>query len=243
LVGINVSVILLGLFVLVFAVIKKLGGKSTRLFEISSLLFLVGFLYFTLHGRLLQFIFPISIPEKPLFDNNLTFNYALTSLLTFLAFPVLLLILFRRALSWESFGLKVLNFKRTILYAFLGLVFTVFLFLGSHLFFGFRWVSEYTFSGLVLWILFVTILSIFAQTFFFVGVLFNRYLDGENSLLLAAISVLGFQMFISAPSVWVITNVLSSIAKITVTWKTRNIYGAVLMSIATNSIDIFVQIL
>jgi hypothetical protein len=243
LVGVNLGIILLGLLVLVLAIVKRLRGESTRLFELSSLLFLVGFLYFTLHGRLLQFVFPISVPEKPLFDNNLTFNYALTSLLTFMAFPVLLLILLGSDLSLRSFGLKVMDFKRTLLYAFLGLFFVVFLFLASHAFFGFRWISEYTFDGLVLWILFVTVFSVFAQTFFFVGILFNRYLDDESVLLLAVVSVSAFQMFVSAPPVWVVTNVLGSLAKIAVAWKTRSIYGAVLMGIATNSVDIFVQVL
>lgn len=241
-IGINLSVILLGLFALVLAILRKLRGKQTRLFEVSYLLFLVGFLYFTLHGRLLQPIFPISLPEKPFVDNNLTFNYALTSLLTFLVFPALLLIFLRSDVSLEKFGFKVLDFKQTMLYAFLGLIFTASLFLFSHAIFGYRWIFEYTFDGLVLWILLVSFLSVFTQTFFFIGILVNRCLSLENGFLLAIISILAFQMFIPASLPWTVANIIGSATKIAVTWKTRNIYGAVLMSVTVNLIDILIQI-
>lgn len=241
--AINLSVLLLGLFILVLAIIKQLRGKRTCLFEVSFLLFLVSLLYFNLHGWWLQTIFPISLPEKPLVDNNLTGNYTLTSLLTFLVFPVLLLILLRSDVSLERFGLKVFDSKQTMLCAFLGTAFTSFLFLLSNTFFGFVWIPEHTIDGFALWIIFVTFLSVFCQTFFYVGVLFNRYLDMENGLLLAIVSVLAFQMFISASLPWTIANVVGSVAKIMVTWKTRNIYGAALMSITSNLIDILIQIL
>lgn len=233
----------LGLFVLVLAIIRKLREKRTRLFEVSFLLFLVSFLYFTLHGRLLQLPFPVSIPEKPLVDNNLTFNYATTSLLTFLVIPVLLLIIAKRDVSLESLGLEVSDSKQTIFYIFLGVIFNVFLFLLSYTFFGFKWIPEYTVDGLVLWILFVSILSVFSQTFFFIGILFNKYSNCENSILLAIIAILAFQLFISAQLPWIVSNIVGSTAKIMVTWKTRNIYGAVLMSVTSQLIDIFIQIL
>jgi hypothetical protein len=242
-VGINLSIIFLGLFILILAIIQKLRAKQTYLFEISFLLFLVGFLFLTLHGKLLQFIFPISLPEKPLVNNNLTFNYFLTNLLAFIVFPVLAFILLRRNVSWMKFGLKVLNLKQTMLYAFLGVAFAIFLFGFSHTLFGFRWVSEYTFNGLILWILFVTILSVFAQTFFFIGILFNKYLGHEKGFLLTIISIFAIQFFTFASLPWIITNIAGSAAKIAVTWKTRNIYGAVLMGIITNLIDITIQIL
>lgn len=241
-VGLNLSIIILGLFVLFLAVAKKYMKKETRLFEVSLLLFLVGFLYFTLHGRLLQLPFPISVPEQPLVDNNLTFNYALTSLLTFIVFPVLLLFLLKSDFSLRSFGLEIVGSRWTVLYASLGLIFVVSLFLISQTLFGFTWIPEYTFDGLVLWILFVSVLSVFAQAFFFNGILFNRYLDYENGFLLAVISILALQMFISSSLNWAILNIVGSIAKVAVTWKTRNIYGAALMSIITNLIDIFLQV-
>ena len=73
-VGVNLGVLSLGIVVLVLAIIKKLRGKRTCLFEVSIMLFLVSFLYFTLHSRFLQSVFPISLPEMPLIDNNLTFK-------------------------------------------------------------------------------------------------------------------------------------------------------------------------
>ena len=238
----NLGVIVLGFLVLILAIVKKHVKKETGLFEVSFLLFLVGFLYFTLHGRVLQLPFPISVPEKPLVDNNLTFNYTLTSLLTFIVFPVLLLFLLKSNVSLKSFGLEIVDSTQAVLYTSLGLIFVVSLLLISQTLFGFTWIPEYTFDGLVLWILFVSILSVFAQAFFFMGILFNRYLGYENGFLLATISILAFQMFISSSSYWAISNIIGSIAKVTVTWKTRNIYGAASMSIITNLIDIFLQV-
>jgi len=139
--GINLSAIFLALLVLVLAITRKLRGKRTQLFEVSFLLFLVGFLFLTFHGRLFQFIFPISLPEKPLVDNNLTFNYALASLLTFLVFPVLTLILLKGDVSLGKVGLRMLNLRQTIFYTSFGLIFTVSIFCFSYAFFGFRWIS------------------------------------------------------------------------------------------------------
>lgn len=242
-IGINLGIILLGLVVLILAIKRKLVGRKTRFFEVSFLLFLVGFLYFTLHSRLLQLPFPVSLPEKPLVDNNLTFNYASTSLLTFLAFPVLMLIGMRSDVSLENLGLRVFDPRQTFSYAFLGTIFNVTLFLLSYTLFGFRWIPEYTFDGLVLWVLFVSLLSVFAQVFFFIGILFNKYSNSENSFILAIISILAFQLFISSSLPWIIANLIASTAKIVVTWRTRNIYGAVSMSVATNLTDILIQIL
>lgn len=241
--GVNLGIILLGLFVLVLAVIAKLRARRTVLFEVSLLLFLVGFLYFTLHSRLLQSVFQISLPEKPLVDNNLTFNYASTSLLTFLIFPILLLILLRSNVSLKSLGLKILDIKQTVFYALFGSIFNVSLFLLSQSLFGFRWIQEYTVSGLVLWILFVSVFSVFSQTFFFIGILFNKHLEKENGFFLAIISITAIQLFIHTSLPWIILNIASSVAKIVVTWKTRNIYGAALMGITTQLSDVLIQIM
>ncbi len=242
-VGVNVGVILLGLVVLILATQRRLVGRETRFFEVSFLLFLVGFLYFTLHSRLLQAPFPVSVPEKPLVDNNLTFNYASTSLLAFLAFPVGLLMAMRSKVSLKTLGLTDLDSRQTVSYALLGAVFNVTLFLLAHTLFGFRWISDYTLDGLLLWVLLVSLLSVFVQVFFFIGILFKKYSDRENAFLLAIISILAFQMFISSSLPWTIANMMASTAKIVVTWKTRNIYGAALMSIVTNLTDISIQVL
>ena len=176
-VGINLGVLLLGMFVLTLAIVKKIMGKQTRLFEIALLLFLVSFLYFTLHSRLLQTIYPISLPEKPLIDNNLTFNYFSTSLLTYLIFPILLLFLITRDISLKSFGLHISDRKQTVYFALLGSIIGIIFFIITNSLFGYVWIPDYTLDGLVLWILFVSIFSGFLQAFFFVGVLFFRYLN------------------------------------------------------------------
>jgi len=167
----------------------------------------------------------------------------LASLLTFLVFPVLTLILLKGDVSLGKVGLRMLNLRQTIFYTSFGLIFTVSLFCFSYAFFGFRWISGYTFNGLILWILLVTILSIFTQTFFFVGVLFNKYLKHENVFLLAIVSILAFQTFTYASLPWVAINIVGSTAKIVVTYETQNIYGATLMGITSNLIDILIQIL
>ena len=239
---INLGVTVLGLLVLVLAAFIKFRTKRTGLFEVSLLLFLVGFLYFTFHIGLLQSVFPISLPEQPLIDNSLTFNYAATSLLTFMVFPILLMMLLRSNVSLKSFGLKIYNIKQTAVYSVFGLIFNVSLFLLSQPLFGFRWVQEYTLIGLILWLLLVSVLSVFCQTFFFTGVLFNKYQEKENKVLLAVISISALQLFTHVSLPWVILNILSSAAKIAVTWKTRNIYGSTFMSIATQLIDVLIQL-
>lgn len=241
---VNLTIIFLGIFVLALAIVQKMRVKRTHLFEICLLLLLVGFLFITIHGWLLQSILPISQPEKPLIDNNLTFNYTLSSILAYMVFPILVLIFLKSDVSLEKLGLRVLNTRKTTLYAFLGIIFNVFIFLFANAFFGFRWISGYTFDGLILWILLVTIVSVFAQTFFYIGILFNKYVTLENGFLLAIISILAYQSYNQPASFpWFIANIVGASAKILVTWKTRNIYGATLMSIAVGLTEILAQIM
>jgi hypothetical protein len=241
---VNLSIVFLGLFVLALAIVQKIRVKRAYFFEVCLLLFLVGFLFITLHGWLLQAILPISQPEKPLIDNNLTYNYTLSNILAYMAFPILVLILLKSDASLEKLGLRVLNTRKTTLYAFLGIIFSVFIFLFTDTFFGVRWISGYTYDGLVLWILLVEVFSVFVQTFFYVGILFNKYVNLENGFLLAIISILASQSYTApAPLPWIVANIIGSSAKILVTWKTRNIYGATLMGIATGLVDILIQVL
>ena len=242
-IGVNLGVIAVGLIALMIAIYKNRSNRKTSFFTISYHLFLAGILYFTLHGRLLQVIFPIQIPERPLIDNSLTYNYTLTSILTFIVFPQLLNILLRNDTTLEKLGLTIIDLKQTVKHTFLGLVFNTALFLISNTLFGFRWIKEYTPDGLVLWTLLVSILSVFAQTLFFNGILFNMFLDEENGILLGLISIFAFQLFTAPPSLpWTVSNLLGSTLKVIVTWRTRNVYGATAMSIATNIIDVFIQI-
>jgi len=166
----------------------------------------------------------------------------LSNALAFMILPILLLILLKSDVSLEALGLRAFNKKKTAIYTFLGVTFNVLIFLLINTFFGFKWISHYTPDGLVLWVFFVTFASVFIQTLFFFGILFNKYLTLENGVLLALISILAFQSFTAASLPWVLANILISCIKISVIWKTRNIYGAVLMSIATNLIDILIQI-
>lgn len=240
---VNLTIVVLGLFILTLAIVQKIRVKRTRFFEVSLLLFLVGFLFITIHGSLLQSILPISQPEKPLIDNNLTFNYTLTNILVYTVFPVLALFLVRSDVSVEKLGLSVFNTRKTAVYALLGTVSSVFIFLLTNAFFGFRWIFGYTSDGLALWILLVAIVSVFTQTFFYIGILFNKYVSLENGFLLAIISILAFQSYIGPTSIpWFVENIIVSSAKIFVTWKTRNIYGAALMSIAVSLTEILLQI-
>jgi hypothetical protein len=238
----NLGVLFLGLFVLVYACFKKMKNRRNCLFETSLLLFLVSFLYFTLHVNLLQSVFPISLPEMPLIDNNLTFNYSLTSILTYLIFPVFLLFVLRRDISFESFGLHILDKKQTLHYVLSGSFIGILLFLGTYTFFGHLWIPTYNLTGLILWILLVSVISGFCQTFFFVGVLFKRYMNQENTTILAILSVTAFQLFISNSMPWIIMNVLTSIVKVVITLKSRNIYAAIAISIIQQLTDVFVQI-
>jgi len=45
------------------------------------------------------FILSILLPERPLIDNNLTFNYTLSNILAFMVFPLLVLILLKSDIS------------------------------------------------------------------------------------------------------------------------------------------------
>jgi hypothetical protein len=244
LIGINLTTVFVAAAVLGIALFLKIRRKKTWLFELSFLLFLVAFTFVTLHGRLLQYIFPISLPEQPLIDNNLTFNYAVTNMLAYAIFPILVLLGWNRRVSAEELGLKVSNSKRTIVYIILGTIFASAIFLITDHFFHQQWIGGYTSDGLILWVLLVSIVSVCLQTLFFVGILFNRYIGKENILLLAIIALFAFQSYVAPNSLpWQACNMLTFSSKLYVTWKTKNVYGATLMSVATNLIELALQIL
>nr|MDO8099318.1 hypothetical protein [Candidatus Njordarchaeota archaeon] len=239
---VNLTTVFLGLLVLALAVLEKLRvRKRTPFLEVSLLLLLLGFIFLTLHGELLQLVFPIALPERPMLDNNLTFNYTLTGLLVYLVFPVLLLILLRSDISLRKLGLRVPNRRQTMYYGFIGLFFSVFVFLVTYMLFGYKWVSGYTFDGIVLWAVLVTILSLFIQTLFYIGMLFNKYLNHEYVLPLAVISLMAPLTFSNWPLPWFMSNVVSISARVVVTWKTHNIYAAALMNIVPSLLDILTQ--
>ena len=49
------------------------------------------------------FILSILLPERPLIDNNLTFNYTPSNILAFMVFPLLVLILLKSDISLKKF--------------------------------------------------------------------------------------------------------------------------------------------
>lgn len=240
---VNLSTVLLALAVLALAIIEKFRVKKRSPYlEVSILLLLLGFTFLTLHGEILLLVFPIGLPEKPMLDNNLTFNFTLTNLLVYLVFPILILILLRSNVSLEKLGFKVSNVRRTALYASIGLVFNVLVFLGAFALFGYKWVTGYTLEGFILWVLLVTILSVFLQVVFYVGILFNKNLNHEYAFPLAVISVFAYMTWNGyVPLPYLVANLISQSAKVAVTWKTRNIYGATLMSVGPALLDVLTQ--
>ncbi len=241
--GLNLTLALFSLLLFTGAAIQTIRGKKTRMLEIAFLTFLVALLFPTFHGKLLQYVLPITLPEKPLVDNVLTVNYALSNLLAFAVFPILALAVLKSSFCTQTLGLKVADAKKTIIYSLIGVTFNVLVFLLANSFFGYKWISAYTIDGFILWTLLVTIASVFIQTIFFTGILFNKYTDKENNFLLAVISISAFQATVTAYLPWLIAGLIASSAKVFVTWKTRNIYGAVMMGITVSFIEVALQIL
>ncbi len=58
-IAINLSTIFIAMGVLFVAIIQKFRKPSTKLFQISLLIFIAGVLYHTLHAKWLQHLFPI----------------------------------------------------------------------------------------------------------------------------------------------------------------------------------------
>lgn len=89
-IGINATTLAIALVVFGIALFLKLRHKQTKLFEVTLLIFLLGFVFQTFHGVIIQqYLFPISLPERPLFDNGLTLNYTLTNAVAYTVVPVL----------------------------------------------------------------------------------------------------------------------------------------------------------
>ncbi len=241
-IGINATVLAVALIVFGIAVLLKLKHKQTKLFELALLLFLLGFVFQTFHGIIIQQIFPISLPERPLFDNNLTLNYALTNVIAYTVAPLLAILALNRHLTVDDLGFRVNNWKKTAAYSTAGLAFASALFLTTDALFHQQWVQGYTQEGMVLWIALVSTVSVVLQTVFFVGILFNRFVGKENTLLLAVITWLAYQSYMSNALPWQICSTLTFATTLFVTWKTRNVYGACLISVTISLIEIAFQV-
>jgi len=228
-VGISVNLLVLSLAVLVIGLYKRWKGAKTRLFYIAFLIAFVGIAYFTLHGRILQLIFPISLPENP-FHNMTTANYTTTVTLTFVVFPLLFLF-FTNQLDAEKLGFRIKNVRYTVRLTMFGAcinsIIVILPIIISILFsWNYKWPPfSHTTTDLLLWFVFVTGIATWMQVFFFLGILFHNYIDHENPILLFLISTLTFLMF--TPLTKFTPLYITGLGvEAYITLKTRNIFGA-----------------
>lgn len=242
-IGINATTLAVSLVVFGIAVFLTLRHKQTKLFEVALLLFLLGFVFQTFHGVIIQqYMFPIALPERPLFDNGLTLNYALTNVIAYTIVPIAAIFALNRRITIEDLGFKVNCWKKTVTYSAAGLLLSAAFFLMTDAFFHQQWVQGYTQDGVILWIGLVSVVSVVLQTVFFVGVLFNRYIGKVNRLLLSVIAWLAYQSYMSSSLPWQLCSTLTFATTLVVTWKTRNVFGACLIAVAVSLIEIAFQL-
>ncbi len=194
-IGISINLMILSLTVLLIGLYKRWKGVKTRFFSIAFLIALVGVAYWSLHGRILQLIFPISLPENP-FNFMTIANYVTTVALTFVIFPILFLS-FSDQLDAGKLGLRVKNARYTVRLTMLGacvnsLITILPTVISILLSWSYKWPFSYTMLDLLLWFVFVTGVATWMQLFFFLGVLFHKYVDLENPKLLFLLSTLTF---------------------------------------------------
>lgn len=228
---ININLMILSFVILLIGLYKRQKGAKTAFFSIAFLVALVGVAYWTLHARILQLIFPISLPENP-FDSILIANYLATVALTFLFLPLLFLH-FSHQLDAKKMGLRVEDVKYTMRMTFLGACVNLILVALPTLIsilasWEYKWPVEYTTLGLALWFIFVTGIATWMQVLFFMGILFYNYVGSENTKLLFLISTLTFLMFTPLTR-FTLLYVIGYGVEAYVTIRTRNIYGAMLI--------------
>lgn len=243
-IGINATTIAVSLVVFGIAVFLKIRHKETRLFEWALLVFLLGFVFQTFHGVIIhQYMFPISLPERPLFDKGLTLNYTLTNVIAYTIVPIIVIFALSRRVTVDDLGFRVNSWKKTIQYSAAGLVLSAAFFLTTDAIFHQQWVQGYTQDGMILWVVLVSVVSVVLQKVFFVGILFNRFVGKENVLLLAVIAWLAYQSYMINSLPWQICSTLTFTTILFVTWKTRNVFGACLIAVAVSLIEITFQLL
>jgi len=231
-VGISVNLLVLSLAVLVIGLYRRWKGTKTRLFSTAFLISFVGIAYFTLHGRILQSIFPISLPENP-FHHMTIANYATTVTLTFVVFPLLFL-LFTNQLDAGKLGLRIQDVRHTLRLTLFGACVNSFITVlpiavSILLSLSYKWPPfSHTTTDLLLWFVLVTGIATWMQVFFFLGILFHNHIDSENPILLFLISTLTFLMFVPL-TVFTPFFISGLCVEAYITLKTRNIYGAMLI--------------
>lgn len=225
---VNINLMILSFIVLLIGLYKRRKGVRTALFSMAFLIAFVGIAYWTLHARILQLIFPISLPENPFHFMTIA-NYVTTVALTFVVFPMLFLF-FSNQSDAGKLGLRVKNARYTVRLTIFGAcvnsLITVLPTVVSISFsWGYKWPFSYTTSDLLLWFVLVTGIATWMQVFFFLGTLFNNYIDSENPILLFLLSTLTFLMF-TPLTIFTPFFILGLGVEAYITLKTRNIYGA-----------------
>jgi len=225
---VNINLMILSFTVLLLGLWKRRKAIRNALFSIAFLIAFVGVAYWTLHARILQLIFPISLPENP-FEPLLIANYLATTALTFFLFPLLFLHLSHQ-LNAKKLGLRVEDAKYAFHMTLLGTCINLALAIlptaiSILLSWGYKWPFSYTTLGLVLWFVLVTGVSTWMQVFFFLGILFYNYVGSEDAKLLFIISTLTFVMF-TPLTIFTPFFILGLGVEAYVTLKTGNIYGA-----------------
>jgi hypothetical protein len=123
--GINATILAIALVVFGIAVLLKLKQKQTKLFEYTLLLLLLSFIFQSFYGTIMQYIFSISLPERPLFDNQVTLNYTLTTVIAYTLVPIIAILALHRHLAVGDLVFRVNNWKRRAICSAAGLVFCV----------------------------------------------------------------------------------------------------------------------
>jgi len=228
-IGVSVNLLVLSLAVLLIGLYKKWKGAKTRLFSIAFLIAFVGIAYFTLHGRILQLIFPISLPENPFHFMTIA-NYFTTVALTFVVFPMLFLF-FTNQLDAGKLGFRIQDARRTVRLTMLGACVNSFITVlpiavSILLSWSYKWPPfSRTMTDSLLWFVLVAGVATWMQVFFFLGILFHNHIDSENPILLFLISTLTFLMFIPL-TVFTPFFIFGLGVEAYITLKTRNVYGA-----------------
>jgi len=225
---VNINLLIIALAVFCTGLYKRRKNARTSLFWIAFLIAFVGVAYWTLHGRLLQAIFPIALPENP-FDPLLIANYVSTVVLTFAAFPLLFLYLSKQ-LDTKKLGLRIDDMKQTVRLTLFGACISIILTVAPVLISilasrEYKWPFEPTALGLTLWFVLVTGLVTAIEVLFFFGILLHNHLDSEDPRLLFLVSALTFLMFIPL-SIHTPFFLAGLAVEAYITIKTHNIYGA-----------------
>jgi hypothetical protein len=229
-----------GLLILGIGLWRHRTGKPSGLIFLAFYTALVGIVFHTFHGGILQLFLPIPLPENP-FDPNLIANYLVTVIIVFALFPFVFMYLFREIDTYKL-GLCIPYPRETIKWTFIAGMFTLAIYPLPDLLLGRTGGPPFTPYGLFLWFFVVGWAATWLQMFFYQGILFTRYVEEDGWPLLFFVSIVVFQLFIplgppSLDIIAVIGWILHRIRFI-VLWgirlwlilRTRTIYGALVLS-------------